>query len=152
DAGFRGGIRVAAGRVDAVSGRASLILGAGPGGGPHVRALKYLGAPGSWQELVSGMVYDPGFRQGIVIAGGDVTGDGKADVITGADAGGGPHVRALRYDAAVAGGLAPIGEFFAFEAGFRGGVRVAAGSGHVVTGAGFGGGPQVNAFNIDGSG
>src|SRR5262249_31788132 len=92
EAGFRGGIRVAAGRVDR-SDRASLILGAGPGGGPHVRVLKYLGSPGHWAELVSVMVYDSGFQQGIFVAAGDLTGDGNADVVTSTDAGGGPHVR-----------------------------------------------------------
>src|SRR5262249_56369980 len=118
EAGSRGGIRVAAGRVDAVSGRASLILGAGPGGGPHVRALKYLGTPGSWQELVSVMVYDPGFRQGIFVAAGDVAGDGKAEVVTRADAGGGPHVRVLRYDATGPGGLAEVSQFLAYHTRF----------------------------------
>jgi len=156
DAAFRGGIRVAAGNVDG-SDRASLILGAGPGGGPHVRVLKYLGAPGSWQELVSVMVYDIGFRQGIFVAAGDVAGDPKAEVITSADAGGGPHVRVLRYDPAVTGGLAGVSEFMAYDTAFRGGVRVAVGdvlaggAGEIVTGAGSGGGPHVSVRDSAGT-
>jgi len=154
DAGFRGGIRVAAGDVDG-DGRADLILGAGPGGGPHVRVLKY--TPGGWIELVSTMVYDIGFRQGIFVAAGDLTGDGVAEVVTSADAGGGPHVRLLRYDAAVVGGLAGVSEFMAYDPGFRGGVRVAVGNvvpgapAEIVTGAGRGGGPHVSVRTPDGT-
>jgi len=155
DAAFRGGIRVAAGNVDAGD-RASLVLGAGPGGGPHVRVLKYLVAPGSWQELVSVMVYDIGFRQGIFVAAGDVDGDARAEVVTSADAGGGPHVRVLRYDPAVVGGLAGVSEFMAYDTGFRGGVRVAVGNvlggapGEIVTGAGPTGGPHAGIFTPTG--
>jgi hypothetical protein len=153
DPGFRGGIRVAAGDVDG-DGTAELILGAGPGGGPHVRVLKYVG--GAWTELVSAMVYDLGFRQGIFVAAGDLTGDGVAEIVTSADAGGGPHVRAVRYDPATPGGLAPVGEFFAYDPAFLGGVRVGAGpfngpgAGRIVTGAGAGGGAQVGTFSAAG--
>jgi len=154
DAGFRGGIRVAAGQVVG-AGPAALILGAGPGGGPHVRVVKYVG--GVRTELASVMVYDPGFRQGIFVAAGDVTGDGIAEVVTSADAGGGPHVRVLRYDPAVVGGLAGVSEFMAYDTGFRGGVRVAVGNvlggvaGQVVTGAGPGGGPHAGFFTPTGA-
>jgi hypothetical protein len=147
DPAFRGGIRVAVGDVTG-DGRADLLLGAGPGGGPHVRVVTYAG--GARQERAGAMVYDIGFRQGVFVAAGDVTGDGVAEIVTSADAGGGPHVRVLRYDPGVPGGLVGVSEFFAYDAAFRGGVRVAAGviggSGRVVTGAGPGGGPHVGLF------
>src|SRR4029079_11796360 len=51
---------------------------------------------------------------------GDVNGDGRADLITGAGPGGGPHVRAFS-------GLdhSELASFFAYPASFAGGVFVA---------------------------
>jgi hypothetical protein len=148
DPGFRGGIRVAAGDVDG-SGRASLITGAGPGGGPHVRALKWNGS--GLTELASFLTYAPAFTNGIYVAAADLTGDGVAEIITGADAGGGPHVRVWTGTGADTGL-----SFFAESPSFTGGVRVAAGQvngmgfGDIVTGAGPGNGPHVGLFTRTG--
>jgi hypothetical protein len=117
DPGFQGGIRVAAGDMDQ-SGRASIVLGAGPGGGPHVRVLKWTGA---LVELASFLVYEPGFQNGIYVAAGRVTGSGAAEIVTGAGAGGGPHVRVFTGTGADTG----IG-FMAYHPLFTGGVRVGA--------------------------
>ena len=60
---------------------------------------------------------------------GDVNGDGFADLIVGADAGGGPRVTVFSgKDDSL------LDNFFAYDPGFRGGVRVAAGD---VSGNGF---------------
>jgi hypothetical protein len=149
DPGFRGGIRVATGNVDA-SDRASVITGAGPGGGPHVRVLRWDGA--AFVELASFLVYDPGFRNGIFVAAGDLAGDARAEILTAADAGGGPHLRVWT------GAGADTGvSFFAYAPAFLGGVRVAVGDvdgtgfAEILTAAGPGGGPHVGVFSSSGT-
>jgi hypothetical protein len=142
DTGFRGGVRVAAGNVDG-SDRASLVIAAGPGGGPHVRVLRWDGI--QLVEQLGFFVYDPGFTGGIFVAAGDLTGDGMAEIVTAADAGGGPHVRVWT-GAGVDTGVS----FFAYPTAFLGGVRAAAGpvggTPAIVTGTGPGGGPHVGLF------
>src|SRR5207249_4020231 len=92
--------------------------------------------------------YGPAFTGGVYVAVGDVTGDGRPDIITGAGEGGGPHVKVFD---GVTG--AEVRSFFAFNAGFTGGVRVAAadvdgdGTADIVCAAGPGGGPHVIVFS-----
>ncbi len=88
DPAFGGGVSVAAGDLDG-DGFADIIAGAGPGGGPDVRIVS--GADLS--ELTSFFAYDPAFGGGVNVATGDINGDGRTDLITGAGPGGGPHVR-----------------------------------------------------------
>ena len=140
---FAGGVRVGAGDVNG-DGLADIITAVGPGGGPHVRVFS--GATGA--ELMSFFAYDPSLANGVFVAAGDVDGDGRSDIITGADAGGGPHVRV--FSGATGGELM---SFFAYDPAFRGGVRVAAtdvdrdGRADIITAAGPGGGPHVRAFS-----
>ena len=116
DPAFPGGVSVAAGDVTG-DGVAEIITGAGPGGGPHVRAFSLAG--GVVTEVASFFAYDPAFPGGVSVAAGDVTGDGVAEIITGAGPGGGPHVRAF----SLAGGVATeVASFFAYDPAFPGGV------------------------------
>ncbi|MFL5341788.1 MAG: FG-GAP-like repeat-containing protein [Gemmataceae bacterium] len=113
---FHGGVRVAAGDVSGV-GHDDIITAAGPGGGPHVEVWD--GPTGA--RLQSYFAYDRSFTGGVFVAAGNVSGTGHADVITGADAGGGPSVRI--YDGLT---TAEVATYFAFDPSYTGGVRVAA--------------------------
>jgi hypothetical protein len=141
DIGFRGGVNVAAGDFDGDE-TAEIVVGAGVGGGPHVRVLLLDGT--SVLELFA---YEPTLSSGVHVAAGDLNGDGVAELITGAPQGGGPRVRYFRGDGS------PIRDFFAYDPGFDGGVHVAAGDlngdgrAEVVTGPGTGGGPHVRVFD-----
>jgi hypothetical protein len=143
DAGFTGGVFVAGGDVNG-DGFADIVIGAGAGGGPHVKVFD--GQTGQVRQ--SFYAYAPGFTGGVTVAAGDVTGDGKADIITGAGPGGGPHVEVFD---GVSG--ARVRSFFAYASAFSGGVFVAAGDingdgqADIITGPGFGGGPDVRVFD-----
>ncbi len=91
-ANFRGGVRVASGDVTG-DGTPDIITGAGPGGGPHAARLRRRHGSQIPAALGSFLAYDFSFNGGIFVAAGDVNGDGFDDIITGADTGGGPHVR-----------------------------------------------------------
>jgi fibronectin-binding autotransporter adhesin len=141
--GFTGGVNLAAGDVNG-DGVIDLIVAAGPGGGPHVKV--YDGR--TYEVLSQFYAYDVGFAGGVSVAAGDLDGDGRAEIITGAGAGGGPHVKA--FDGRT---LAVVYSFFAYDMAFTGGVDVAVrdvnsdGFADIVTGAGPGGGPHVKAFD-----
>ncbi|MBV8984941.1 MAG: peptidoglycan recognition protein [Acidimicrobiia bacterium] len=96
------------------------------------------------------LAYPPGFRGGVFTAAGALTGDGRTEVVTGADSGGGPQVRVFTPQGAA------LSTFFAYAPQFGGGVRVATARfvgttvDQIITGAGPGGGPQVRTFNMNG--
>jgi hypothetical protein len=113
---FTGGVQVAAGDVNG-DGKVDIVIGSGIGGGPHVQAVS--GADFS-TRLANFFAYDPSFRNGVQVAAGDLDGDGKAEIVTGAGPGGGPHVRAFHGTTG-----AELANFFAFDPNFRGGVNVA---------------------------
>jgi len=143
--GFGGGVNVAACDFDGVGG-ADIVTGAGPGGGPHVRVLR-----ANLTEITGFFAYTPLFTGGVNVACGDVDGDGHPEVVTGAGAGGGPHVRVIRSD------LTEMFGFFAYTPVFTGGVNVACGDvdgdgrDEIITGAGPGGGPHVRVIRADGT-
>ena len=102
---FRGGVRVAMGDVTG-DGVPDIITGAGPGGGPHVKVFDGVNGQQLAGPLGSFFAFDSSFTGGVFVAAGDVNGDGRADVIVGAGAGGGPHVKVFSgADGSVAGQL-----------------------------------------------
>ena len=170
---FSNGIFVAVGDVngDAVP---DLIIGAGPGGGPEVRIvdgtkLGMVQANGQISPaalLADFYAFTPAFTGGVHVAAGDVNNDGRADIIIGAGAGGGPEVRvadakklAMIQANGQISGSALLDDFFAYNPVFTGGVYVAclevvdAFQGiidrihYIVTGAGAGGGPEVKVIS-----
>jgi hypothetical protein len=112
---FSGGVFVAAGDVDG-DGQVDIITGAGEGGAPHVRAFSGANVNVVLQSLLA---YSSNFTGGVRVSAIDRNGDGRADILTAAGPGGGPHVRA--FDGLNA---AQLDSFFAFEAEFPGGVFV----------------------------
>ena len=111
---FRGGVLVSVGDVNG-DGRADIIAGTGVGGGPRV--LVFSGADLS--VLANFFAYEDSFRNGVLVAAGDVNGDGRADILTGTGQGGGPRV--LVFDGAT---FQVLYDFFPFDPAARGGVNV----------------------------
>ncbi len=147
DPNFTGGVRTAVGDVNGDN-TPDILCAAGTGGGPHV--VVYSGADGA--VLYSFFAFSSDFTGGVNIAAGDVNGDGFADIICGAGAGGGPNVAVYN---GKDGSL--LQSFYAFDPEFTGGVSVAAGDvmgageTDLICGAGPGGGPNVTVFNSNGT-
>jgi hypothetical protein len=135
--GFEGGVRVAIGDVTG-DGQDDIIAATGPGVAPVVKVFDgntgllvkrfvavapAITSPGiPFFSSQAGTRPPTGFAGGVSVAVGDVNGDGRAEVITGMDAGAGSRVAV--YDGRTG---VRLGNFLAFESTNRFGVRVAAG-------------------------
>lgn len=141
--GFPGEVRVALDDFN-LDGTEDIVTAPGPDGGPHIRIRSGINPATILAEFFA---YNPVFAGGVYIATGDIDGDGTPDVITGAGAGGGPHVRVFR-----GGTFVPILDLFPYG-GFTGGVRVAAGDinndgrADIITAPGPGGSPHVKIYS-----
>jgi hypothetical protein len=129
-------VRPAVGDVNG-DGRPDLVTAAGAGGGPRVavwdgKAVTPGAAP---RRLVNDFfAFEPGLRDGAYVAAGDVTGDGRADLVLGGGPTGAPRVRVLSGAASLGPGAfgsadqvpaARVADFFAGDPAARGGARVA---------------------------
>ncbi|OGY81206.1 MAG: hypothetical protein A3I91_01840 [Candidatus Kerfeldbacteria bacterium RIFCSPLOWO2_02_FULL_42_19] len=145
---FRGGVRLASCDLDG-NGNAEVITAPGLGGGPQVRVFDMNGKTKFTQGFFA---YPSNFKGGVFVACGDLDGDGRAEIITGTGAGGGPQVRVFDKS----GNTRFTPGFFPYDSKFRGGVRVASGDvngdgiAEIITAPGPGGGPQVRLFDRTG--
>ncbi|MFG0260820.1 MAG: Ig-like domain-containing protein, partial [Novipirellula sp. JB048] len=166
----QGGVRVAAGDLNG-DGQAEIITAAGVGGGPRVRVFDGHTAsqiprdgsvPSDW-ILADFFAFDPSFSGSVFVAAADLNDDALEDIVVGADqdgSEGGGHVKAI--DSAwlpgsgrgvIAPDAALLANFFAYEPGFHGGVRVAAGDvaadgiNEIVVTPGAGAAAEVKVFD-----
>jgi hypothetical protein len=139
------GINVAVGDVDG-DGLAEIITS------PHYGLLpkiKIFNGKGVMEKEI--MAYAPNFTGGVNIGLGDMNGDGKLDIITGAGAGGGPHVQSFDYWGN------KISSFMAFANNMTAGIYVKSfdwnrdGQNEIVVTAAAPGGPHVKIFSLNGS-
>lgn len=161
DPAFRGGARAAVGDVSG-DGKADLLISAGFQGGPREAlydgaGLVPIGAP---PKLVPDFfAFEDTLRNGAFVTLGDLTGDGRADLVFGGGPGGAPRVRVFDGVKLLAAG--PFGsldqipdaqsaDFFAADAATRGGIRLAVGTvdgeTSLLTGSGEGDPAQVRVF------
>jgi hypothetical protein len=140
---YTGELRVASADVNG-DGVLDVIVGTGAGVGPRVVVIDGFNG----HTLMDFLAFEASFTGGVYVAGDDMTGDGRADVIVGAGEGGAPRVQI--YDSFT--GKKTLDQF-AYESSARTGVRVAAGDFNgdgkqdLVVAAGIGGGPRVRVFS-----
>ena len=140
---FKGGVNVAVAQLYKKDKRYYIVTGT-QWYGPQIRIFDMKGQvkhPGCFP-------YAESFQGGVNVGVGDLNGDGRAEIISAAGYGGGPHIRVLNNKCEV---INP--GFFAYDEAARFGVNIGVGDldgdgkAEIVTGPGPGGGPHIKIFN-----
>jgi hypothetical protein len=139
---FHGGVNVAVGNIFGQADPLAptlpdmdIVTGAGPGGTPQVNVIRFR----DLMNLNAFYGYDINLRGGVNVAAGNVGGDTgqpgvhplpSDDLVTGPGVGGGPHVKV--YAVSITTGanstvLDLVGQYFAYNPHFYGGISVAVG-------------------------
>lgn len=129
-------------------GQQHLLAAAGPGGGSRVVSGLLIDSEGDFpiRQRRDFFAFEPEFRGGVNVALGDLTGDGFPELVLAPETAGGPRVRVLEGRT-----LTALGDFFAYDPGFVGGVSVAIAGDRIITAPGPGGGPHVRYFDLHGA-
>ncbi len=145
---FQGGVSVAAGDFNG-DGQAEVATAPGTSGGAQIKFFDGHGKPVG----KSFFAFDPGEKGGASLAAADVDNDRTDELVVGRGPFGDPMVKVYRI---VGNNEFVLSEWRAYDAGFRGGVKVAAGDidnngrEEILTAAGFNGGPQVRGWTASG--
>jgi len=122
-----------------------IIIGNGLGSEPRVHVLRQDGS-----EIGSFLAYAETLGVGINVVTCDLNGDGRNEIVTAPQRGGGPHIRVFdRFGNQIGSGL------FAYNETFRGGVNIACGNldddkqAELITLPSAGGGPHVRIWNLN---
>ena len=116
---FAGGVRVALGDVLG-DGQPEIVTAPGAGRAPEIRVYDHEFAA-IRNPVASFLAYGSAFSGGVYVATGDVLGDRRPEIVTAPGPGLEPRVKLFAADGR------ELGSFLAFEADYRGGVRVALG-------------------------
>lgn len=125
-----------------------IVVGAGPGGGPHVRIFDYLGNFTGYSLFP----FHPDYRGGVDVACGDVNGDKKDELVVSQFSDGQAWIKIYKADIS----KTILAEFIAYDEKFEGGAHVAAcdingdGKAEVITGSGMHSTAHVRGFNKKG--
>ncbi len=145
---FRYGIRPAVLDLDG-DGKMEILTGPATGS-PHIQTFQI--RPNEIRQLNPGFyAYDPDYKGGVSVTGGDIDGDGEDEIITGVGDQATPLVRVFDNDGS---GLIRQ-EFYAYNTSFLSGVNVASGDvdgddiDEVVMSPMADGGPQIRIIEVD---
>jgi hypothetical protein len=145
--GFRGGVRVAVGNVDADPTTLEIITAPGPG---RVAQVRVFGLDGVEKPAFRLLPFGPRYVRGVDVAAGDVDGDGIDDLVAGASRGRGAVAVARSTTTTFVS--QPAKSFTAFGGTYTGGASVAVQDvGQIVVGSGVGLQATVKIFDVSGT-
>ncbi len=150
DTSFSGGVSLASADVNG-DGADDIIVGAGAGGGPHVKVFS-----GKTGELIEQFfAFNPSYTGGMNLAASDLTNDGKADILVGSN--GGMEAAVEIFNGATSTQIRSFTPYVNFMGAVNVAVAennnqtvnlVAASNRQIITAPGFGGGPHVKVFTV----